>query len=848
MTFQVDLTNCDREPIHIPGSIQPHGAMLICEGMPLRVFAASANCVSVLNLGAEPVGAELEQVLGAEVAHRVINAAAKSMSPSSPGLLFHLAVPGVSGAFDVAAHTYQGRTFIEFQPAEADSDGYGPIEVTRALVRRLADEPNMDRLARSAVRLARMVLGYDRVMIYKLLHNGAGRVMAEDRRTDLNSFLGQHFPASDIPVQARELYKRNWIRMISDVNYAPSPVLPPVKASEDPIDMSYAQLRSVSPIHCEYLRNMGVSASMSVSLMVDGELWGLIACHHYAPKVVSLPHRVGAELFGQFISMQIEAMERRGKFEVAELARQRLDAIVATLPPEQELKESLRTRLAELAELIECDGAGMILDGEWITFGTTPTEDDARKLAEHLNDNTGGALWTTTRLDAVVPEPTNAAGVIAGVLSVPITFKPRDYLFYFRSEESRHIDWAGDPEKPIETGPLGDRLTPRKSFELWREEVRGQSTPWAPADIAIAEAVQTYLRDVVLLHTEATADERRRADARRKVVNEELNHRVKNILALTRSIVAQSKAGAANIEDFTTAVNGRLSALAFAHDHVTRDRDGGDVRTLLESEFAAYIGHRDAGRIRLDGPDVRMDSRAFSSFALVAHELATNAAKYGSLKDGHGAIDVKWSTSTGGDFLLEWKESGTRIVAKPERRGFGSRLISDVIPYDLGGTARMEFEPDGLRASFQIPARFVTRVSRDEVRPRKSAAPASGEGRPLAGRRMLLVEDQMLIAMDAENHLRELGAENVRVAASVADALAEIARRAPDAAVLDINLGDGTSAGVAEALGKLGTPYIFASGYQEADMIPAAFRTVPLVRKPYSRDDLAAALARAMQG
>lgn len=847
MTFQVDLTNCDREPIHIPGSIQPHGAMLVCEGLPLRVTAASANLASFLGLPpGDPVGADLVDLLGEETAHRVVNAAAKSMSPSSPGLLFGLQTEGAAKAFDVAAHTYLGRTFIEFEHAAEDGDGYGPIELTRALVRRLADESSMDRLARSAARLVRMVLGYDRVMIYKLLHNGAGRVISEERRADLGSFLGQHFPASDIPAQARELYLRNWIRMISDARYAPVPVLPALPQSLPAIDMSYAQLRSVSPVHCEYLQNMGVSASMSVSLIVDGKLWGLIACHHYSPKTVPLPQRVGAELFGQFISMQIEAMERRERFEVAEIARHRLDRIVSMLAPEQELKVSLRERLPDLAELIECDGAGLLLDGDWITFGAAPEEHVIRALARHLNERADGSIWTTTQVDAVVGEASNEPGVIAGVLSTPISHKPRDYLFYFRSEESRHVDWAGDPEKPLQVGPLGDRLTPRKSFELWRQEVKGQSTPWTDADIAIADAAQNYLRDVVLLHTEATADERRRADARRKVVNEELNHRVKNILALTRSIVAQSRAGAGSIEDFASAVNGRLAALAFAHDHVTRDRDGGDVRTLLESEFAAYVGHRDTGRIRLDGPDVRLDSRAFSSFALVAHELATNAAKYGSLKDGSGAIDVKWRTQDGGDFVLEWKESGTRVDGPPGRRGFGSRLIQDVIPYDLGGSAGMDFEPDGLRASFLIPARFVTRAAKDRVRPRPEAQPGAA-GRMLDGMRVLLVEDQMLIAMDAENHLREMGAAAVAVAASAETAVESIARSVPDVAVLDVNLGDGTSAEAAEALAERGVPYIFASGYQDVGMIPVHLRAAPLVRKPYSPDDLAAALVLALK-
>jgi light-regulated signal transduction histidine kinase (bacteriophytochrome) len=843
MTFAVDLSNCDREPIHIPGSIQPHGVMLVCEGDPLEVRWACENAGLMLGAPDGVVqGRSLADILGEEAAHRVGNAVAKSMNPNSPGLVFSLHVSGSNQAFDVAAHACKGRTFIEFQAIDARDHGVGPLEMTRALVRRLAEEATIERLARSAARMVRAMLGYDRVMIYRMLHNNAGRVIAEDRDPDLGSFLGLHFPASDIPAQARELYVRNWIRMISDVNYAPVPLLPPIRSYDPPIDMSFAQLRSVSPVHCEYLRNMRVSASLSISLIVGGRLWGLVACHHYSPKAVSLPHRVGAELFGQFMSMQIEALERRTRFEAAEQARQRLDRIVSMLAPEQELAQSLRQRLPDLAGLVECDGAGLLIDGVWLATGRTPREEAVRVLVERINA-AEGSIWTTTQLAKDAPETADDA--VAGVLATPISHKRRDYLFYFRVEEGQHVDWAGDPEKPATLGPLGERLTPRKSFDLWREEVRGQATPWSDADLAIAEAAQNYLRDVVLLHAEATADERRRADTRRRLLNEELNHRVKNILALTRSIVSQSRAGARTMDDFAAAVAGRLGALSFAHDHVTRDRSGGDLRALLESEFAAYVGQREAGRIRLDGPAVRFDARAFSSVALVVHELATNAVKYGSLKDSSGVVDVTWSVDARGDFTMTWSETGVTLEGAPQRRGFGTRLICDVIPYDLGGAANLAYEADGLKASFRIPARHV--ALEETPAPDEAAAGAiAGADADLAGLRVLLVEDQMLIALDAEAALRELGAADVVVASSAAEGLRLAGSLDPDVAILDVNLGDGTSAEVAQALQAKETPFIFASGYQEMNMLPAHLRAAPLVRKPYTKEELAAGVAQAL--
>ncbi|HVY89201.1 MAG TPA: HWE histidine kinase domain-containing protein [Hyphomonadaceae bacterium] len=841
---KADLTNCDREPIHIPGSIQPHGVMLVYDPAEQIITHASANAADMLGADKDYItGQPLEGVLGLKAAHSARNAAAKSVASSAPGLLFGVNVENSDRRFDIAAHTHQKRTFIELQPSGEDVDGYGPLELTRALVRRLADEKSIADLSHSAARMVHLMLGYDRVMIYKMLHNGAGRVIAETKRADLNSFLGLHFPASDIPVQARELYKRNWIRMISDVRYTPSPVMPAIPQSQPPLDMSYAQLRSVSPVHCEYLQNMGVGASMSISILVEGELWGLIACHHYSPKVVPLPQRIGAELFGQYLSLQVEALERRERFDIAQEARARLDRIVSELSPEQDLHESLSPRIADIAKLLPCDGAALWINKAWITHGAVPPEELIKPITGFLNGAADGRVWASNQITKFVPGAEANVQNVAGMLAVPISHTPRDYLIFFRSEESRFVEWAGEPEKAV--GPLGDRLTPRKSFDLWREEVRGQATPWTEADFAIADAVQAYLRDVVLRHSEATAEERKRTEVRRKLVNEELNHRVKNILALTKSIVEQSRAGVSSIEDYSTAVTGRLQALSFAHDQITREGGGGDLRRLIESEVAAYGGVNGGGRTGLSGPPIRLSARAYSSLALVVHELSTNAAKYGSLANDTGTVLVSWRVLPGGDLELTWTERGGKPVERPTRAGFGSTLIGRVIPFDLAGEAEIDFPSEGVTARFVIPARHVEAAKAAdgaEASAGRGAAPAAVAGPSLSGKRVLLVEDQVLIALDAESCLRGLGAAQVVIAPTSEHAIKQISQARPDLAVLDVNLGDHTSAPVAEALRTLGVPFIFATGYGDTVMIPESLKNVPIVRKPYGDTALAAAI------
>ncbi|MEQ1492991.1 MAG: GAF domain-containing protein, partial [Terricaulis sp.] len=217
--------------------------------------------------------------------------------------------------------------------------------------------------------MIRGVLGYDRVMIYQFAQDGSGKVICEAKRSDLEGFHGQYFPATDIPQQARRLYVQNRIRVISNANCERMPIVPEYDASGEPLDLSMAHLRSVSPIHCEYLRNMGVGASMSISVVVDGALWGLIACHHYGPRILSLPQRIAAEMFGEFFSLQIEAMSRKWRLDSAARARRSLDRIMRDASYQGDIIGFLRDKLDEFSALVPCDGVGLWLNGTWSTHG-----------------------------------------------------------------------------------------------------------------------------------------------------------------------------------------------------------------------------------------------------------------------------------------------------------------------------------------------------------------------------------------------------------------------------------------------------------------------------------------------
>ena len=826
---RVNLTNCDREAIHLPGSIQPHGCLLACDASASIVLRHSANAPHMLGSSNDLNGQRLESILGEELAHTVRNSLARTREASRPVLTFGVTL--ASGqTFDISAHLFKGMAIIEFERCGLSIAE--PIELARTLIAQVREIDHTDRLFRDAARFARAMLGYDRVMIYQLGADGAGKVVAEAKRVDLESFKGQYFPSSDIPQQARALYLRNPIRIISDAKGETVPIVPVLDLSGEPIDLSYAHLRSVSPIHCEYLSNMGVGASMSISIIVDGALWGLIACHHYSPRTLAMGQRIAAEMFGEFLSMHIETLRARQKLEAGAHARQLLDTLLRDANRATDIEEFLLSRMSDFKALIPCDGIGMSLGGQWAADGLTPANIAVPALLRFVEGMTEGRTWASNRLSMVHAIAQDYAADVSGVLVIPMSQHPRDYLILFRKEVVETLDWAGDPNKTYDTGPLGDRLTPRKSFSVWKETVRQQSLPWTEQDRQFGEAIRVAIVEVVLHNSELLNVERSKADVRQRMLNEELNHRVKNILALIGALVAHPTTEGQTLSGYVATLRGRIQALSLAHDQVVRGDGGGSLRALLNAELSPYRTCADA--IELTGPNVVLDARAYSVMALVLHELATNAAKYGALSRAAGALEVSWSIDAGGACGIAWRERGGPTVSPPSRTGFGSVLIDRSIPFDLGGTSAVEYLPEGLQGHFRVPAKHLTLADPVEI-PHTTATNALPglDFSNLADACVLILEDQLVIAVGLEQILFNANIEDVVTAGSEAETMRLLAVRKPDVAVLDINLGTGTSIAVAEELTRLNIPFLFATGYGDSFTIPDHLKRIPVVRKPY---------------
>lgn len=838
---RVDLTNCDREPIHIPGSIQPHGAMVVLSQDGLVSFVSKNIADFLGDTNHYYIGAELADVVGNSVAHDVANAIAQAGSGQTAGVVLKAKVGDGNSTADITVHRYEDRTFLEFEPPASTEDTEVALHLTQSLVRRVDSFTQLDPLFKAVARLVRAMLGYDRVMVYRFLHNGAGRVVAEAKDPSLGTFLGQHFPVSDIPVQARRLYVKNWVRVIGDASFVPVPLVPDIKENDPAVDLSFSHLRSVSPIHCEYLRNMGVAASMSISIVVDGELWGLIACHHNTPKHLSIPLRVATELFAQYFSLHVASIENRTQKAAAAATRSRLDAIIDDVDPDVSVEITLRDRLREFSSLIDSDGAGLWSRGEWAAYGVAPAEEDITGLMELISEKAGRNIWDTQDMRTEFGERYGTR--VAGLIAIPISVSSPDYLVIFRSEEAHQVEWAGEPRKHEIMTDNERRLSPRGSFDTWREDVRHKSLPWTKADIVVADSIRNYVRDVMLSHNDATEERREKTESQRVLLNSELNHRVKNILALVKSIATQTGANAASVDDYAKSFEGRLRALSFAHDQSFSGTEGGELRDLIEAEAGMHRFSQMPDRIVIEGEPVGLTERAFGVFALLLHEMMTNAAKYGSLSAQTGRLKISWMLGDNGDCVLRWTESGGPEVVPPTRRGFGSQLIEKTISHDLEGTVDIEYAKEGLRARIVLPkAHLRTVAARPEGLDIKQSIPVL----PVSDLKVLLVEDQSLIAMDTEELLRELGASHVVISATIISALNAIKDQVPDCAVLDLNLGNTTSETVAIELERLAVPFVFATGYRDSVSIPDGLAHVPVVRKPVSHDTLALSLGKAL--
>jgi len=487
--FEELLANCADEPIRFPGAIQPHGLLLTLTEPALQIIQVSANVETLLARAPESlIGQPLHSLIGAEHTAQVLEALQQTTFSEAAPLRFELN----GTAFEGLLHRHQGVLILEL---EIHVQNFQPRNVAGVkthlgrMLQRLQAATTLQALYDISVKEIQAMTGYDRVLIYRFEEEGHGQVIAEASDPSMEVFNGLFFPASDIPEQARELYRTNWLRIIPNADYQPVPLVPKLRPdTQTPLDLSFATLRSVSPIHCQYMKNMGVLSSMSISLLKGDKLWGLISCGNRQPLHVPHELRMACQTIGQVLSLQISAME------TLELTRQREEKVEALARLNQAMVDSpqnvfdgLAQQPATLMALVNAGGIAIIEDKQLHRYGNCPEPEEIRALHKWLQAR-GEPVFASHHLSSVYPPAAQYQAVASGVLALNLPKPVDNGVLWFRPEVKENINWSGDPRKPLdlENSDAGLRLRPRTSFEIWKVEMAGISTKWSHGDLFAA--------------------------------------------------------------------------------------------------------------------------------------------------------------------------------------------------------------------------------------------------------------------------------------------------------------------------------------------------------------------------
>ena len=705
-----NLTDCDREPIHIPGSIQPHGVLLAVDPASLKVVQIAGDTRRLL--GVDPgdlLGHGVEALVTQAELESLKTLAAQEVTIPRSVFAFEMKVQHRGETLDATVHQSGGALVVELEPCLARPP-LNPLSLVQGMVTRVHKAPDLAGFLQAITDEVRSATGFDRVMVYQFLPDESGAVIAEAKHQDLEPLLGLRYPASDIPKQARDLYLLNRMRIIPDADYTPAaltPALNPITGK--PLDLSFSVLRSVSPLHLEYLANMGVDASMSSSVVIGGRLWGLIACHHRVPRYVSHAVRSACELFAQMVSLQLGekllSEVQAERFRMKKVHAELVEAMVG----QEDFGETLVNARPNLLDYIPAEGVAVWWEGKVTRHGPTPTDEQLSLLVEWLNTSVPEGVFLTDCLASQFAPARHYTGVASGLLALSVSRTPRDYILWFRPEVSRTVTWAGNPAKPVDVTGDGLRINPRKSFAAWKEIVREHSRPWGEPAADAAQALRLSILDVVLRHQDKVMREREEARRHQDFLMAELDHRVKNTLATIQALVKYTSSGAESLEEFAQKVQERVHAMARTHSLLTHSRwEGVNLQTVVAEQFEPF-----GERVSAAGPNLALRPKAALSISLAFHELMTNAAKYGALSVASGRVVISWEVKSGDGgrgLHFRWKEQGGPPVAPPVHMGFGRMLLERSLAYDIEGEVTLDFRAEGLACEAFIPCEHIVEL------------------------------------------------------------------------------------------------------------------------------------------
>lgn len=822
------LERCESAVLHRPETIQPHACILSLENTNLHIVSASANIEEFTEISPDSyLGRKIDSVFNTETRHKIANGiqdenAIKKVLELGP-------VSIGKDRLHLSTCSSGNHTILEMtEYPNTESTAQTILDEVSVVSHVIHSADSQEDLFSSCCQILRMISNYDHVM---LIHQDAdcnSQVIAENKVAHATSYLGLHFPEWDIPKPAREIMTLTPFRIISD-SY--SDQVPVMSISDTPLDMTHLTCRGVSPIHLTYMQNMQTAASFTINITIDGKLWGFFSFHNRKPKFPGPTLREIARLFRHMFSTKLSALQKRDHLRNSQSSHGFLRKVeqVANETPLKSIFTS--DTLSNLQKIVDAQGVAVCEGKQIFLYGDTPDsaaiQRDIPKLAKL------GPVFQTHSISKISKDfDPGISHDFPGVLSILIS--EQFTIVFFRKARNKTVAWAGNPEKPLSYVDGKPVLNPRNSFEIYKTMVKGTSTPWTDHQVEMA-------REIALVLTSAERkDSTNRVKRHQTILINELNHRVRNILSVIRSLSKQSISTSTTIDEYVDIFDKRIEAVAAAHEVGSKNfSSDSSLKRILHAETSPY--NENCERVTIKGVDASLNRNFAPLFALTIHEITTNAAKYGALSVPNGTVHVSCKVTSHG-IRLRWKERGGPETTTPTEKGFGTTLIEKSIPYETDGTVNIQYRREGVEIEINIPDSELGSILAPEDN--QVLSPLSAYKPSFTGGTCLVVEDSLIIAMDTTQKLENAGFDAVKLASTDKEAIETISQNKINFAILDVNLGDAKDSNrIATILRSKNIPFVFLTGYDSPPIRRQFNMGEPILRKPLQQEQLSKILS-----
>ncbi len=823
------LEECNNEPIEIPGIIQSYGALVAFNFDSLDITYASENLSDYFDFEEDNLfKLSIKDLFGSDIFHDISSIAShkSTYQQREQAKIIVLKEQQV----DISLFRVDEHVVIEITPiieSVAILKINAHLKWTLDTIKKLE---HVDDILNQSVIALRNITQFDRVKAYKFHPDDSGEVIAEFNSGKMDSYLGLRFPASDIPPKAREIFLKTSIRHIHDTSDA-GVRLRRANKTLKPLNLTLGILRGNSPVHNQYLRNMYVSSTLTLPIIIKGKLWGLFALHNQDVKQLSSEITYSSELVGQIVGMILEQkIEQAAEKKINTLHLEREEFITLNQNPAY-LQTFWKDYGRKLKSFIKCDGVAYHIGKKILLHGDCPGKETIESIATNFdNTETNDIFYSNDLTELHLKNLDDCRGVLA--LRI-YTNDPEINIYFFRNKIEKNILWAGNPKKDIVFEKEKVRLHPRSSFNEFYDLNKEQSELWDFETLRLAEIAVVAFQKAVHIEKKTTK--------RLKIVVGELNHRLRNILTLVGSISKQTMHNTDSIDDYVNALEYRISALAKANSLITESSNTSvEVKKIFKSIIIPLCSSSE--NIILEGPNIKLIPEVTSMMVLIVHELTTNAIKYGALSTQRGKLKIVWDIDPEG-LTIEWKELDGPQIEVPDKTGFGMTIIENAINYEFNGSSKIEFLKDGLYIKFQIPKNLVGE-SKDDVfileqmqktlKVKDSKSPKNPKERTV-----FILEDDFILAQDLKQAISNSKVNKIDTFSNQKQALNALGSVNYDFAFLDVNLKKESCINVAFECEKRKIPFHYISGYGNSFLEEnTSFPEASVIEKPIKTDKL----------